>query len=131
MLRIFFSLIILFSNFNFAIAEDFKLTKILEGLNSPWSLSFVSQNEVLITEKPGNIIYVNIENKKQKKVQHNLKVLEHGQGGLLDVLYHNKKVFISYSEKRKDFESSTSIAKGKYSDNKINFKNIFREQSRQ
>ena len=128
MLRIFFSLIILFSNFNFAIAEDFKFTKILEGLNSPWSLSFVSQNEVLITEKPGNIIYVNIENKKQKKVQHNLKVLEHGQGGLLDVLYHNKKVFISYSEKRKDFESSTSIAKGKYSDNKIDFKNIFRAE---
>ena len=61
MLRIFFSLIILFSNFNFAIAEDFKLNKILEGLNSPWSLSFVSQNEVLITEKSGNIIYINIE----------------------------------------------------------------------
>jgi len=128
MLRIFFSLIILFSNFNFAIAEDFKLTKILEDLNSPWSLSFVSQNEVLITEKPGNIIYVNIENKKQKKIKHNLKVLEHGQGGLLDVLYHNKKVFISYSEKRKDFESSTSIAKGKYSDDKIDFKNIFRAE---
>lgn len=128
MLRIFFSLIILFSNFNFAIAEDFKLNKILEGLNSPWSLSFVSQNEVLITEKPGNIIYLNIENKKQKKIKHNLKVLERGQGGLLDVLYHNKKVFISYSEKRKGFESSTSIAKGKYSDNKINFKNIFRAE---
>ena len=128
MLRIFFSLIILFSNFNFAIAEDFKLNKILEGLNSPWSLSFVSQNEVLITEKPGNIIYLNIENKKQKKIKHNLKVLEHGQGGLLDVLYHNKKVFISYSEKRKDLESSTSIAMGKYSDNKINFKNIFRAE---
>ena len=128
MLRIFFSLIILFFNYNFAIAEDFKLTKILEGLNSPWSLSFVSQNEVLITEKPGNIIYVNIENKKQKKVQHNLKVLEHGQGGLLDVLYHNKKVFISYSEKRKDFESSTSIAKGRFNKSKINFKNIFRAE---
>ena len=128
MLRIFFSLIILFSNFNFAIAEDFKLNKILEGLNSPWSLSFVSQNEVLITEKQGNIIYLNIENKKQKKIKHNLKVLERGQGGLLDVLYHNKKVFISYSEKRKDLESSTSIAMGKYSDNKINFKNIFRAE---
>ena len=128
MLRIFFSLVILFSNFNFASAEDFKLTKILEGLNSPWSLSFVNQNEVLITEKSGNIIHANIENKKQKKVKHNLQVLEHGQGGLLDVLYHNKKVFISYSEKRKDFESSTSIAQGNYSNIKINFKNIFRAE---
>jgi len=121
-------LVILISNSQKAKAEDFKLTKILEGLNSPWSLSFVSQNEVLITEKSGNIIYVNIENKKQKKVKHNLKILEHGQGGLLDVLYHNKKVFISYSERRKDLKSTTSIAKGKYSDNKINFKNIFRAE---
>ena len=102
---------------------EINLTKIKDGLNSPWSLSIVNDGKYLITEKPGNIIYVNIENKKQKKVKHNLKVLEHGQGGLLDVLYHNKKVFISYSEKRKDFESSTSIAKGKYSDNKIDFKN--------
>ena len=78
-------LVILTSNSLEAKTEDFKLTKILEKLNSPWSLSFISQNEVLITEKPGNIIYVNIENKKQKKVKHNLKVLEHGQGGLLDV----------------------------------------------
>ena len=121
-------LVILTSNSLEAKTENFKLTKILEGLNSPWSLSFVSQNEVLITEKSGNIIYANIVNKKRKKVKHNLKVLEHGQGGLLDILYHNKKVFISYSEKRKDFESSTSIAKGKYSDNKIDFKNIFRAE---
>ena len=56
-------LVILTSNSLEAKTEDFKLTKILEDLNSPWSLSFVSQNEVLITEKPGNIIYVNIENK--------------------------------------------------------------------
>ena len=80
-------LVILTSDSLEAKTEDFKLTKILEDLNSPWSLSFVSQNEVLITEKPGNIIYVNIENKKKKKVKHNLKVLEHGQGGLLDILY--------------------------------------------
>ena len=43
-------LVILTSNSLEAKTEDFKLTKILEDLNSPWSLSFVSQNEVLITE---------------------------------------------------------------------------------
>ena len=121
-------LVILTSSSQEAKTEDFKLTKILEGLKSPWSLSFVSQNQVLITEKPGNIIYVNIENREQKKVKHNLKVLEHGQGGLLDILYHNKRVFISYSEKRKDFESSTSIAKGRFNKSKINFKNIFQAE---
>ena len=128
MKKIGYLIVFFFLNVTFLHSEEFKLTKILGGLKSPWSLSFVSQNEVLITEKSGNIIYVNIENKEQKKIKHNLKVLEHGQGGLLDVLYHNKKVFISYSEKRKDFESSTSIAKGRFNKSKINFKNIFRAE---
>ena len=48
-------LVILTSNRLEAKTEDYKFTKILEDLNSPWSLSFVRQNEVLITEKPGNI----------------------------------------------------------------------------
>ena len=42
---------ILISNSLEAKAVDFKLTKITEGLKSPWSLSFINQNEVLITEK--------------------------------------------------------------------------------
>ena len=107
-------------------AEDFKLTKITENLKSPWSLSFINQNEALITEKSGNIIYINIEKQELKNIKHNLKVLEHGQGGLLDILYYDKSVFVSYTEKRKNFESSTSIAKGRFNKNKINFKNIFR-----
>ena len=59
-------------------AEDFKLTKITENLKSPWSLSFINQNEALVTEKSGNIIYINIEKQELKNIKHNLKVLEHG-----------------------------------------------------
>ena len=121
-------LFILTSNSLVAKAVDFKLTKITEGLKSPWSLSFINQNEVLITEKSGNIIYFYLEKEKLKKIKHNLKILEKGQGGLLDILYHNKNVFVSYSENRGDYESSTSIAKGKFNKNKINFKNIFKAE---
>ena len=32
-------------------AEDFKLTKITENLKSPWSLSFINQNEALNNRK--------------------------------------------------------------------------------
>ena len=121
-------IIFFFLNVTFLHSEEIKLTKITEDFKSPWSLSFINQNEALITEKSGNIIYFNLEKQKQKNIKHNLKILEKGQGGLLDILYHNKEVFASYSEKRKGFESSTSIAKGKYSDSKINFKNIFRAE---
>jgi len=118
-------LVILTSNSLEAKTEDFKLTKILEDLNSPWSLSFVSQNEVLITEKSGNIFYINIQNQELKSIKHNLQFLEHGQGGLLDIIYKDEFLWISYSENRGDWKTSTSIARGKFNKNGINFKNIF------
>ena len=121
-------LFIFVSNSPEAKAEDFKLTKITENLKSPWSLSFINQNEALITEKSGNIFYIDIQKQELKNIKHNLKVLEHGQGGLLDILYYDESVFVSYTEKRKDFETSTSIAKGRFNKNKINFKNIFRAE---
>jgi len=121
-------IIFFFLNVTFLYSEEIKLTKITEGLKSPWSLSFINQNEALITEKSGNIIYFNLEKQKLKNIKHNLKILEKGQGGLLDILYHNKEVFVSYSENRGDWKSSTSIAKGKFNNNKINFINIFRAE---
>ena len=121
-------IIFFFLNVTFLHSEEIKLTKITEDLKSPWSLFFINQNEALITEKSGNIIYFNIEKQELKNIKHNLKILEKGQGGLLDILYHNKNVFVSYSENRGDYESSTSIAKGKFNKNKINFKNIFRAE---
>jgi len=128
MRKISYLVIFFFLNVTFLHSEEIKLTKITEGLKSPWSLSFINQSEVLITEKSGNIIYFHLEKGKLKNIKHNLKILEKGQGGLLDILYHNKNVFVSYSENRGDYESSTSIAKGKFNKNKINFKNIFRAE---
>ena len=59
-MKIYYLIIIFIFNFSVANAEDFKLIKILDGLKSPWSLSFINQNEALITEKSGNIIYIDI-----------------------------------------------------------------------
>ena len=91
MKKIAFLLIFFFLNATFLHSEEIKLTKITEGLESPWGLSFISQNEILITEKSGNIIYFNLEKQELKNIKHNLKILEKGQGGLLDILYIIKK----------------------------------------
>ena len=128
MRKISYLVIFFFLNVTFLHSEEIKLTKIIENLKSPWSLSFINQSEVLITEKSWNIIYFHLEKEKLQNIKHNLKILEKGQGGLLDILYHNKKVFVSYSENRGDWKSSTSIAKGKFNKNEINFKNIFRAE---
>ena len=108
-------------------AEDFRLEKIIKNLNSPWSLSFVDARYALITEKSGNIKILDLETKTIKVIQHNLNILEDGQGGLLDILYKDNFVFISYSENRSSGMSSTSVAKAKFS-KKIIFENLFQAE---
>jgi len=109
-------------------SEDFRLKQLISGLNSPWSLTFKNENEILITEKSGQILLANLKDNKVKKVKHNLDVLEDGQGGLLEILYYNEKVFVSYSENRGNRKSSTSVASANYNDENLNFKNIFRAE---
>ena len=127
-MKIYYLIIIFIFNFSITIAEEFKLIKITDDLKSPWSLSFINQNEALITEKPGNIIHINIQKTELKKIKHNLKVLEYRQGGLLDVLYQDQNIYISYSENRGNSNSSTSVAKGVFNQNNIKFNNIFRAE---
>ena len=93
------------------LAADLKLDEIFRGLNKPWSLTFIDNSEILITEKSGKIKYINLKNKTRKTPNHNLKILEDGQGGLLDILYKNNYVYVSYSEDRLNSKSSTSVKK--------------------
>ena len=47
----------------------------------------------------------------------NCYILEDGQGGLLEVLFFNNQVFVSYSENLKKGYSSTSVASAKFNEN--------------
>ena len=105
-----------------------KLEEILSGLNGPWSLSFIDENRILITEKPGNFFLADIKNKNLIKITHNLNILVDGQGGLLEVLYFNNYVFASYSENRGKGKSSTSVARALFDEKELKFKNIFRAE---
>jgi aldose sugar dehydrogenase len=122
---IFLSYFIQFLNLS---SNEPKLEELIKGLNSPWSLSFITSDEILVTEKSGNLLKINLTNKKIVKLTHNLNILEDGQGGLLEVLYKNQEIFVSYSENRENGKSSTSVAKALLKNNVLNFKNIFRAE---
>ncbi len=122
MIKIFLVIIIFFcSNLN---ATEFNLKKIL-NLNEPWGSSFINENELLITEKSGIIKIVNLKKKEISIIDHNLNVLEYGQGGLLDILYKDNVVWVSYTEDRGNYKTSTSIARGDFNKEKIEFNNLF------
>ena len=125
MKKILIILILFSTNLN---ADNFKLERIIKGLDSPWSLTFIDEQKLFITEKPGSIKFINIDEKIVKDVSHNLNVLEDGQGGLLDILYKNKVIFVSYSENRSNGLSSTSVARAEFNTEKLDFKNIFQAE---
>ncbi len=109
-------------------SSEVKFEKIFDDLKSPWSFSFIDKENVIITEKTGKLLTLNLKNKYKKEIKHNLSLISLGQGGLLDVLYDNNKIYISYSENRGNWETSTSVAKGIFDKKKIVFKNIFRAE---
>ena len=119
---IFILLIFIFPSI--ASAKNLSFTKIV-NLKSPWGSTFIDDNNILITEKSGAIKLVSIKNIDVDVVNHNLNFLEHGQGGLLDILFKDDFVYISYTENRGDWKTSTSIAKSKFDKKNLIFKNIF------
>ena len=118
-------IILFFFTFSNLYASEIKLEKIVDGLKKPWSLSFIDQENVVITEKAGKLFFLSLVDKKISEIKHNLSVLEDGQGGLLDVLHDKEQIYISYSENRGNWKTSTTVAKGKFNQKNIDFKNIF------
>ena len=87
-------------------AKDLKAQGPIE-LDEPWGSSFINNNEIIITEKSGKIKIINIQNGNVTKIDHNLKFVNIGQGGLLDIIYKNNYIWISYTENRGNSETST------------------------
>ena len=127
MKKFFIILLLSFNISSLSLAEDYKFTKITD-LENPWGSSFINKNELIVTEKSGKIKIINIKSKKISEVEHNLNFLDYGQGGLLDILFKDNFVYISYSENRGNWKSSTSIAKTKFDKIRLDFKNIFQAE---
>ena len=109
-------------------SDEPKLEEVIRGLKNPWSFSFIKDEDMLVTEKSGSLLKINLIDKKIKKLSHNLNILVDGQGGLLEVLFNNNEVFVSYSENRGGGKSSTSVAKASINKSELNFTNIFRAE---
>ena len=83
-------------------------------------MTFLDKKNILITEKNGGVLRVNIESGEKENIKHNIQHIPyHGghQGGLLDA-YFNKDdnfIYFTYSHKFKNINnlSSSAIAKGK------------------
>ena len=105
-------------------SANFILNKLVD-LDSSWGSSFISENEIIVTEKSGKIKIIDTLSKEIQEIKHQLNYVVHGQGGLLDIIYKDNFIWISYTEDRGNYKTSTSIAKASLNKKELNFENIF------
>ena len=79
------------------------ISKSYGSFNEAWAMTFLPDGELLVTEKPGVLLLVNLEDGSKIAVQGVPDVAYGGQGGLGDIILHpkyadNQLVYLSYVE---------------------------------
>jgi glucose/arabinose dehydrogenase len=85
-----------------AVVQDVQQTTVLTGLENPWSLAWLPDGAMLITERPGRLRIARNGKLDPKPIAGVPTVLAEGQGGLMDVSIHprfaeNRFVYLTYS----------------------------------
>ncbi len=81
---------------------SFKLDTIAEGLQNPWGLTFLPNNDLLVTERDGEIRVIRDGKLLDQKITGVPEVFAKGQGGLFEIKLHpdyanNGWLYISYA----------------------------------
>ena len=97
----------------------FQKTVVAEGLKYPWSMAFLPDGRMLVTEKTaGALRIVGKDGALSEPVTGTPTVMARGQGGLLDVVLDpafktNRLIYLSYAEPQADGTNNTAVARGK------------------
>ena len=117
--------------------HDFQLVTVADGLVHPWSMAFLPDGDMLITERPGRLRIVRNGTLLFDPVPGVPEVLAEGQGGLLDVMPHpdfasNHLLYLSYSKPIGDGSSATTaVVRGTFENDRLsNVEEIFEAASR-
>ena len=79
-------------------SNNFTLSKIA-SLSKPWGMSFIGDKEIVVTERTGKIKLIDLKNGAVSEIDHNLHYKTIGQGGLLDIIFKDGYVWVSYTQK--------------------------------
>ncbi|MFT4303868.1 MAG: PQQ-dependent sugar dehydrogenase [Candidatus Woesearchaeota archaeon] len=71
---------------------------IREDLKSPWGMDFISNNKIIITEKVGSIVLLDLDTNETKSITGVPELDVIGQGGLLDVVINDNEIYLTYSK---------------------------------
>lgn len=96
-----------------------RVVEVAGGLANPWSMAWLPNGDLLVTERPGRLRIVRDGRLDPTPIPGVPEVRRTVLGGLLDVLLHpefetNGFVYLSYSKGGEDGLSTTAIARGRF-----------------
>jgi glucose/arabinose dehydrogenase len=107
--------------------HDYRVVPVAEGLVQPWSMAWLPNGDMLITEKPGRLRMVRDGQLLPEAIPGTPEVLYKGQGGLFEVVPHpdfneNQWVYLTFAKPDAndvDDGSTTAIARGRLQDGRL------------
>ena len=101
-------------------AGQLEVQTVASGLVNPWSLAFLPDNRLLVTERPGRMRIVTTEGQLSPPLKGVPEVWASGQGGLLDVIIdksyaQNKTIYFCFAE-RTGGGGLTAVARARLND---------------
>ena len=100
-------------------AHPYRVVPVVEGLVNPWSMAFLPNGDLLVTERPGRLRLIRDGALVPEPIAGVPPVRARGQGGLLDVALHpdfatNNVIYLTYSKPNADgSQGTTALIRGK------------------
>jgi aldose sugar dehydrogenase len=113
--------------------HSFRIVRVVQGLEEPWSLAFLPDGRMLVTEKAGRLRVVSNGKLEPQPIAGVPQVTVHGQGGLHDVVLHpqfqqNRFIYLAYAA-RGDDGVGTELARGRLAGNRLEEVQVLFRQS--
>ena len=111
-----------------------RVTQVARGLAHPWSLAFLPDGSMLVTERGGALRRVGTDGAVSAPITGVPKVFATGQGGLLDVVLApdfatTQRIYLSYAEPGDNGTAGTAVAYGTLAGNALtDVKVIYRQE---
>ncbi|MET1079038.1 MAG: PQQ-dependent sugar dehydrogenase [Pseudomonas sp.] len=96
------------------------LDTLIKGLEHPWSLAFLPEGGMLITERPGRLRLLDAQGRLSPPLAGVPEVYREGQGGLLDIALspafaQDRLLYLSYAEAGEDGLAGTAVGRARLS----------------
>lgn len=104
--------------------HDYRVVTVAEGFVNPWSMAFLPNGDLLVTERPGRLRIVRGGRLLEQPVEGVPAVFAQGQGGLLDVVPHpdfatNRLLYLSYAKPVGVDMATTAVARGRFENDRL------------